>query len=277
MTDRYALIGHPVAQSLSPLIHARFAERTGQDMTYELLDAPPERFAAAVAEFRAAGGKGMNVTLPHKAAACALADRVGEHARATGAANTLIFGEELVADNTDGVGLVRDLAQRKFAVDGRAILILGAGGACRGIIPPLLKAGVGEIVITARTPKSAAQIAEAMASYGAVRASPDGVPPRAGYDAVINATSASLSGELPTTPSPDDLEWGYDLAYAKGSDKTVFVEWLEAHGVRALDGYGMLIEQAAESFYLWRGVRPRTDDLLDGPRLSAIYAAPGEA
>lgn len=263
MADRYALIGHPVGQSLSPKIHAQFAAQTGHDIRYELLDVEPGRFEAAVAEFRDAGGKGLNVTLPHKTAAHALAGRASVRAQAAQAANTLIFdGDGVAADNTDGVGMVRDLQRHAFTIQGRVILILGAGGACRGIIQPLFEAGAREIFIANRTAERAGQVAEALGEYGAVRAIPNDAVAKTKCDAVVNATSASLSGQVPATPPPDNLQWGYDLAYAKSAgEKTAFVAWLEARKVPAHDGYGMLIEQAAESFYLWRGVRPQTDAL----------------
>ena len=268
MADRYALIGHPVSQSVSPAIHAKFAELTRQDMSYELLDVEPERFEQAVAAFRADGGKGLNVTLPHKTAACAMADKVSARAQAAQAANTLIFDAEsadVFADNTDGLGLVRDLQHHQFQVAGCAILIVGAGGACRGIIQPLLEAQAREIVVVNRTSGRAERMVDDMVSYvgNAVRAVPIGNLATVKCDALINATAASLDGQVPSLPglNPDALAWGYDLAYAKGDAETAFVDWLRARGVRAQDGYGMLVEQAAESFYLWRGVRPPTTDL----------------
>lgn len=267
MTDRYGLIGHPVSQSLSPKIHARFAELTRQDMRYELLDAEPRQFARAVAEFRAAGGKGLNVTLPHKAAARAMADEVSVRAQAAGAANTLIFDgdEKIIADNTDGIGLVRDLRHHQFAVADRVILIVGAGGACRGIIHPLLEARAREIVIVNRTPARAERVVEDLSAFvgGALRAMPVEALATIQCDALINATAASLSGDVPQLPelALEHIEWGYDLAYAKADEETAFVEWLRTRSIRAQDGYGMLIEQAAESFYLWRGVQAPTADL----------------
>lgn len=260
--DRYALVGHPVKQSISPLIHGHYATTTGQAMTYELLDVGPGQFEAAVAEFRDAGGKGLNVTLPHKEAACALADSVGNHARVAQAANTLVFSDgKTSAHNTDGIGLIRDLQFCDFPVAQRKILIVGAGGACRGIVAPLLEAGASEITIANRTPSRAEELAACMSGYGSVSGMGlDGIGTltQQRWDAVINATSASLQGIVPPVPEAD-FEWGYDLAYAKRGE-TAFVAHLNMRGISVRDGLGMLVEQAAESFFLWRGIRPDTRD-----------------
>ena len=260
------MIGHPVSQSVSPEIHAAFARLTAQDISYELLDATPEQFVSAVEKFRADGGKGLNVTLPHKAAACALADDVSQRAKVAGAANTLIFGDNgIAADNTDGVGLVRDLEHHHFALNGLTILIVGAGGACCGLVQPLLEAGVREIIITNRTYARAKEVVGMLKQHfgSAVNAVALEELKSIKCDALINATSASLSGAVPDLEglALENVKWGYDLVYAKDGNKTVFAQWLTEQGVPAEDGYGMLIEQAAESFYLWRGVRPPTSTL----------------
>jgi shikimate dehydrogenase len=260
MTDRYAVIGNPIAHSKSPLIHAMFAEQTGQAMSYERILAPLDGFRGAVLRFRAEGGRGLNVTVPFKQEAFELADRLSERAARAGAVNTLIFHEDGVieGDNTDGTGLVRDLRQQGASIEGKRVLILGAGGAVRGVLAPLLAEHPRELVIANRTADKAVQLAAAFADLGPVRGCGfDALEGR--FDLVINGTSASLSGELP--PLPDDLlaegAVAYDMAY--GTTPTPFQRWAEAHGARlSLDGLGMLVEQAAESFWLWRGVRPDT-------------------
>ncbi len=265
MPDRYALIGNPVAHSISPRIHARFAEQTGEDITYELILAPRDGFADAVAAFANDGGKGMNVTLPFKGEACRLADELGAQAAAAEAANTLVFRADgtTYADNTDGAGLLDDLRRLGCAVAGRSLLIVGAGGAGRGIVPALLEARPRALVIANRTHPRAQTLAERFARLGPVAACPLGELTQRRFDGVINATSASLDGAVPDLPDAlaDHLGWGYDLAYA--GDATPFMRWLTAHGVTAAyDGTGMLVAQAAASFYLWRGVRPEVEDVL---------------
>lgn len=265
MTDRYAVIGHPIAHSKSPAIHTAFARQTGQDIVYEAILAPLDGFAAAVAAFRAAGGKGMNVTVPFKLEALALADEPSERARLAGAANTLRFDADgMFADNTDGVGLVRDLAGRLGVVlAGRRVLILGAGGAARGVILPLLEEKPALAAIANRTPEKAAALAARFASFGNLAAG--GFDDFAGgaFDVVINATSASLGGAglaLPTGLfAPGAL--AYDMVYGQG--ETPFLRAARRLGAaRVADGLGMLVEQAAESFFLWRGVRPETAPVL---------------
>lgn len=259
MTDRYGLIGHPVAHSISPAIHALFAEQTGQDMTYSLLPAPPDGFRAAVADFVGAGGRGVNVTLPFKEEALRLADEAGPHAAAAGAANTLVFRDDrtIYAANTDGVGLARDLAALGLPVAGRELLIVGAGGASRGIVRPLLEAGA-RLAVANRTRARAEALVRELGASDALRCVPLDALADARFDGVINATSASLADATPALPDAlcAHLAWGYDLVHGRGKP-TAFVEWLRARGVSAAhDGAGMLLEQAAESFYLWRGARP---------------------
>ena len=263
--DRYALIGHPVKHSISPRIHARFAEQTGEAVAYELMEAPRDGFGAALARFAAEGGRGLNVTLPFKEEAFRIAGAASARARAAGAVNTLALRPdgEIYGDNTDGAGLIRDLhVNCGLETKGRDILVLGAGGAARGIIPPLLESGVASVVIANRTLERARTLERLFGSAGV--ASSCAFDELAGrrFDGIVNATSASLAGETPALPESVEAEWGYDLAYAEDG-ATAFVRWLERRGVRrAFDGFGMLVEQAAESFFLWRGVRPRTTPII---------------
>lgn len=261
MTERYAVIGHPVAHSKSPWIHAEFARACGQDIEYTRIEAPREGFAAAVDAFRAAGGKGLNVTLPFKEEAFRYCGaNVSKRAAAAGAANTLDFRQGRSADNTDGVGLVRDLTRNlAFALKDRRVLLIGAGGAARGVAGALLEAGAGLLVVANRTQSKAAALAE---RFPGVRAS--GLAELGGesFDLAINATSAGLAGEAPRLPR-GVLRKGllaYDLVYGKD---TPFLASARAAGALASDGTGMLVEQAAESFHLWRGVRPDTAPVLE--------------
>jgi shikimate dehydrogenase len=260
--DRYAVIGHPVDHSRSPLIHTLFARQTRQHLTYELIDAEPKDFETAVRGFAAAGGKGVSVTLPHKEAAFALVDDVGEAARAAGAVNTISFHTgHLRGDNTDGVGLIRDLtANEHVTLAGRRMLVLGAGGAARGIVGPLLAAKPAELVVANRTKARADDLAaqfHSPASVGTVGF--DELAKLEPFDVLINATSAGLKGEAP--PFPGSLVGPgsvcYDLVYSLKD--TPFVAWARENGAaRAIQGWGMLVEQAAEAFFIWRGVRPDT-------------------
>ncbi|WEN40985.1 Shikimate dehydrogenase (NADP(+)) [Thauera sp. GDN1] len=262
--DRYAVIGNPIAHSKSPQIHAAFARQTGQALRYEALLAPVDGFAPAVADFRAHGGRGMNVTVPFKLEAFALAERHTPRAQAAGAVNTLAFGADgILGDNTDGAGLVRDLTTNlDFALAGRRILLLGAGGATRGVLLPLLDSRPASLTIANRTVAKAQALA-ALFTPHAGRAQVDacGFDALAGrrFDLVINATAASLAGELPPLPPGLYAEGAlaYDMMYGRGH--TPFMRAALADGAaRVADGLGMLVEQAAESFALWRGVRPDT-------------------
>lgn len=268
--DRYAVIGHPIAHSRSPRIHAAFASATGQHLEYGRIDAPPEGFEVAVRGFFGSGGRGLNVTLPHKETAARLVDHLTERARLAGAVNTLAAQADgtLLGDNTDGAGLMADLARLGIRVRGARVLVLGAGGATRGILGPLLDARPARIVIANRTAARAAALA---AEFGATAAVVQGGVHGCGYDGlgsalaagpfdlIIHSTSLGLQGAVPPLPrgviGPASV--AYDLGY--GSGDTPFVRWARAQGVtRAEQGLGMLIEQAAESFLLWRGVRPDT-------------------
>ena len=258
MTDRYAVIGHPVAHSRSPEIHTLFAQQTGEDIVYERLLAPLPAFRETVAAFRAAGGKGLNVTLPFKPEACRYADVRSPAAAAADAVNTLRFDEGVVfGDNTDGIGLVRDIEiNLATAIAGRRVLLIGAGGAARGVLGLLAEAKPQCIVIVNRTHERAVLLARQGGLTTPVEASRYEQLDGTRFDLVINASAASLEGAAPPIPdgvfSTDAL--AYDMVYGKGI--TPFMAQAAAAGARAADGLGMLVEQAAESFFIWRGKRP---------------------
>ncbi len=269
MTDRYAVFGNPIAHSKSPRIHAAFAQQTGQDLSYEALLAPLDGFAAAVAEFQREGGRGANVTVPFKEQAFALAQRLSPRARAAGAVNTLKFeADGVFGDNTDGVGLVDDLTGNLgLALAGRRILLMGAGGAARGVVLPLLEQAPAELFIVNRTAAKAYELV-AQASLPAGRPAAGATLTAGGYDdlsgsfdLVINATAASLAGDLPPLPAGLFAEGAlaYDMMYGRD---TPFLSFARAAGARCGDGLGMLVEQAAEAFCLWRGVRPATAPVI---------------
>ncbi len=263
--DRYALVGHPVEHSRSPLIHTVFARQTGQRLTYELIDAEPKAFETAVRGFGAAGGKGLNVTVPHKEAAFALCAANSAAATAAGAVNTItIVGGSLRGDNTDGIGFIRDVTVNlRQGLAGARIAVLGAGGAARGIIGPLLNEKPAELTIANRTKERADAAVARFASAALLSRSFAELANQAPFDVLINATSAGLKGEAPPFPvsvvGPNSF--CYDLVY--GSGDTPVGAWAKTHGAaRAVHGWGMLVEQAAESFLIWRGVRPDTKPLL---------------
>jgi shikimate dehydrogenase len=261
MTDRYAVIGNPIAHSKSPQIHAVFARLTLQDMTYEAILAPLDGFAEAVRAFIAAGGRGMNVTVPFKLEACALADTRSPRAEAAKAVNTLFFPSGIHGDNTDGLGLVADLTRNLgVPLAGRRVLLLGAGGAARGVMLPLLAERPAALTLANARRQGAALLAELPRGRRAMEAAADGLP---GDSTVINATAASLTDEAPPLPdglyAPDSL--AYDMVYGR---ETPFLAAARTQGAaRLADGLGMLVEQAAESFFLWRGVRPNTASVLE--------------
>jgi shikimate dehydrogenase len=265
MTDRYAVFGNPIGHSKSPFIHAEFARQTGQDMAYSALLAPLDDFAGAMRDFVALGGKGANVTVPFKEQAYALADRLTARAEAAGAVNTLSFAADGVAgDNTDGVGLVRDLAVNLGVnLFGKRILLLGAGGAARGVLRPLLEGRPGSLVIANRTAAKATGLAE---QFGCAGGGFDALRDQA-FDLVVNATSASLAGDAPPLPesvfAPGAL--AYDMMYGR---ETPFMQAARAAGAHVADGLGMLVEQAAEAFFVWRGVRPETGPVIAMLRVS---------
>jgi shikimate dehydrogenase len=258
MSDRYAVIGNPVAHSKSPWIHAEFARATGADIEYGRIEAPLDGFVQAVERFRAGGGKGLNVTLPFKHAAFRFCERVSERARLAEAVNTIAFDKGL-GDNTDGVGLVRDLSQNlQLELKDRSVVLLGAGGAARGVIGALLEAHIARLVIANRTVSKAKALAERF--KGASACGYDALGGET-FDIVINATSAGLADESPPLPK-EILGKGivaYDMVYGR---ETPFLAAARRAGARACDGLGMLVEQAAESFFIWRGVRPQTHPVL---------------
>ena len=265
MTDRYAVIGNPIAHSKSPLIHAAFAQQTGQDMAYTAMLAALDGFAAAVGEFRDDGGKGMNVTVPFKQEAWKLATRLTERASMAQAVNTFKFEDGVIlGDNTDGAGLVRDITQNlDFPIAGKRVLLMGAGGAARGVLLPLLAQAPAELAIANRTASRALDLQEQFAVFGRVSARDYSDLAGQQFDLVINATSSSLNNELPPLSTgifaPDSL--AYDMMYGKGL--TAFLSFAEQQRAgRLADGLGMLVEQAAESFFLWRGVRPSTSPVI---------------
>ena len=265
--DRYALMGHPVSHSWSPFIHGMFARATAQNMQYRLIDVPPERFRAETLQFFVDGGKGVNVTVPHKTAAAELINELTPRAAEAGAVNTISRkpSGELVGDNTDGVGLVTDLeVNLGLRLEGARILVLGAGGATRGVLGPLLGRRPALVVIANRTVERAKDLATAFRAHGTLAASGFDVEAPAPFDLVINGTAASLEGSMPpVTPAvigPQTI--CYDMAYAKA--ETPFTRFAHEHGARAaFKGWGMLVEQAAEAFLIWRGIRPQTRPVLD--------------
>ena len=273
MTDQYAVIGNPVAHSKSPLIHSEFARQTQQDLVYSALFAG-DAFEAAVERFRSEGGRGLNVTLPFKHRAFIIAQQRTARAQHAMAVNTLSFVDDAIhGDNTDGAGLVRDLVVNLgFTLRGRSILLMGAGGASYGVCGPLLDEAPAALVVVNRTVAKAAALcrhfADLRGGSGPLSACGYGELAGARFDLVVNATSAGLSGDMPTLPE-DVFASGalaYDMVYGR---PTPFLELARACGTRAADGLGMLVEQAAESFHVWRGVRPET-----APVIAKLRAAP---
>ncbi|QTQ32562.1 Shikimate dehydrogenase (NADP(+)) [Aromatoleum bremense] len=266
--DRYAVIGNPISHSRSPAIHAEFARQTGQQLSYEALLAPLDGFRDAVERFRNAGGRGMNVTVPFKLEAFALAGRCSPRARAAGAVNTLAFGPDgIFGDNTDGAGLIRDIVHNlDRPLEGQRVLLLGAGGAARGVLLPLLAERPASLTLANRSVDKAHALAAAFRSHAPdVALDACSFVDLAGraFDVVINATAASLANEAPQLPP-----WlyaagalAYDMMYGRGD--TPFLAAARSDGAtQRADGLGMLVEQAAESFLLWRGIRPDTAPVL---------------
>lgn len=265
MIDRYAVFGNPIAHSRSPRIHALFAQQTGQQLRYTAELSTPETFVADMRAFQAQGAKGCNITVPFKQQAWELADALSYYAARAKAVNTLEFreGGVIYGANTDGLGLLRDLQQNHgLSLQGKRLLLLGAGGAVRGVLQPLLEAEPASIFIANRTASKAEALAIDFAEFGAV--SGGGFADISGaFDLIINGTAASLQGELPPLPAGCVAAGGcaYDMMYA--AQPTAFVQWGRAQGAAlALDGLGMLVEQAAEAFYIWRGIRPDTTPVL---------------
>jgi shikimate dehydrogenase len=271
--DRYGVMGYPVSHSRSPVIHRLFALQTEQQLQYELLQVMPEKLEKAVRQFQRTGGKGLNVTVPHKQTVAKLCDNVSERARVAGAVNTLSFRDgEIHGDNTDGIGLLRDLVVNLGVnLDGASILILGAGGATRGIVGPLLEMEPSSIRIANRTLGRAQAIASEFGHLGAVSTCRfNAVPVTESYGLIINATSAGVKGDAPPYPADAISEntFCYDLSY--GISPTPFSVWAREHGAeKSVMGWGMLVEQAAESFNIWRGVMPDTAPVLKQMAINA--------
>lgn len=268
--DKYAVFGNPIAHSKSPDIHLAFARQTGQQLTYEKRLAPVDGFADAIGAFIAEGGKGANVTVPFKLDAYKLANALTVRAQAAGAVNTLLFDEHgITGDNTDGAGLVNDIVVNAATpIAGKRVLLLGAGGAARGTVLPLLEHRPARLVIANRTVATAVALVDqfaALAGEGVLSAG--GFADIAGtFDIVINATSASLQADLPPVPAAVFHQGTLALDMMYGKEPTVFMRFAAQHGATVRDGFGMLVEQAAEAFEGFRGVRPHTSAVLENLR-----------
>jgi len=271
--DRYGVMGYPVSHSRSPVIHRLFALQTEQEMQYELLQVAPDNLEKAIRQFQRTGGKGLNITVPHKTEVAKLVDHMSERASTAGAVNTVAFkGGEMFGENTDGIGLLRDLdVNLGIDLEGSNILILGAGGATRGIVGPLLEMQPRSLRIANRTLPKAEGLVVQFESMGPISAcSFNVVPVSEPYDLIINATSAGVRGEIPPYPEAAISEntFCYDLAY--GLNPTPFSTWARDRGAaKSVMGWGMLVEQAAESFHIWRGIRPDTAPVLKQMHINA--------
>ncbi|GGK62411.1 shikimate dehydrogenase [Amphritea balenae] len=266
MTDRYAVFGNPIKHSKSPLIHTAFAQQTVQDLEYHAVLVPEDGFAEAVDNFLTDTGKGLNITIPFKEEAWQKAQNHSDRARLAGAVNTLYRNAEgeLCGDNTDGLGLVTDITVNNGGeIRGKTVLILGAGGAVRGVLEPILVHQPARLVIANRTPAKAETLANLFSEYGAIEACGFDQLEGQQFDLVINGTAASLQGEVPPLPADllADNAWCYDMMYS--AETTAFNCWAAENGAaKVMDGLGMLVEQAAESFAIWRGVRPDTSEVI---------------
>lgn len=261
--DHYAVVGNPVAHSLSPRIHGQFAEQTGQRLDYTSILAPVDGFAEAIAQFRVAGGRGVNVTVPFKEMAYRLSDAISERARSAKAVNTLSLDTEAgyYGDNTDGVGLLTDLKHNlDITLENRRVLLLGAGGAARGVAGPLLAEGLKALIVANRTADRAINLARDFLGQGPITGQGfDSLDKEEPFDLIVNATTTSLIGQELTLPESlvGQRTFAYDMVYAP--KPTSFMQWAASGGASGTsDGLGMLVEQAAESFFLWRGIRPQT-------------------
>jgi shikimate dehydrogenase len=264
--DQYGVVGHPIAHSWSPFIHGMFAKSTAQNLVYRLFDVPADNFRREALRLFASGVRGLNVTLPHKQAAAELVNELTPRAERAQAVNTIAFFEDtsLLGDNTDGLGLTADLERNlNISLADKRVLILGAGGAVRGVLGPLLERELAEVIIANRTPERAHKLATEFADMGQISGCGFEEIPGPSYDLVINATSAGLEGEMPELPAGlvGARTICYDMAYGKGH--TPFTLWAKSlNAARVSKGWGMLVEQAAESFVLWRGIRPDTRPVL---------------
>ncbi len=271
--DRYAVFGNPIAHSLSPLIHQRFAAQTQQAMTYEAILVPKDGFATALRTFCTGGGKGLNITVPFKIEAFKLIDQMSETASTAGSVNTILINAQgkLYGDNTDGVGLVADLARVQINLMHKKVLVIGAGGAVRGILAPLLKLQPTELIVSNRTLAKAEGLAQRFSAFGRIRACAF-AQLADDFDIVIHATSANANGEHVSVPEIifRSKPICYDLFYSK--TQTPFLQWAQSLGASmCVDGLGMLVEQAAAAFYLWRGVCPETTPVIDYLRKDVLH------
>lgn len=264
--DNYCVVGNPVAHSKSPQIHAAFAEQTQENIFYQAIQVDDGKFKAALKEFQAQGGKGLNITVPFKGEAWEISENRSNRAERALAVNTISFDDagNIIGDNTDGVGLIRDMTiNHDIAIKDKDILILGAGGAVRGILDPLFDEQPNKVVIANRTVSRAEELTDIFSDRGEISACGFDELAGSSYNIIINGTSASLQGEVPPLPENllNDNACCYDMMYSMSD--TPFVSWAKAHGAtKAFDGLGMVIEQAAESFFIWRGVRPDTAPVI---------------
>ncbi len=264
--DKYAVFGNPIKHSKSPAIHAAFAKQCDQRMQYRAVRVELDGFESAAASFFEGGGKGLNITVPFKQQAFEFAGRLTDRAMRAGAVNTLSRGEDgvIAGDNTDGIGLVRDMvANLGWAVQGLRVLILGAGGAVRGVLEPLLRERPRELLVVNRTAQRAGQLVGEFSDIGSLQGGGYELIGDRQFDLIVNATSAGLSGEMPELPDSllTERSCCYDMVY--GAEPTPFMRWAAHHAAWAVaDGLGMLVEQAAQSFYIWRGVRPETRPVI---------------
>lgn len=267
MTDKYAVIGNPIGHSKSPLIHAAFAKQTKQDISYEAIEAPLDGFKATINELIAQGFKGANVTVPFKFEAFKLCDELTQRAQLAGAVNTLTFKQnKIYGDNTDGVGLVSDIIQNlNVTINQKTVLLMGAGGAAYGVVLPLLQAGA-ILSVANRTPEKALQLAETFnqlqLGMAEIKAGEFVIFKDQAFDIVINATSSGLTDDLPDISVNNFATnaLAYDMMYSR---ETPFIALAKAAGAQVADGIGMLVQQAAEAFYSWRGVRPNTQPVIE--------------
>ncbi|MEC9412947.1 MAG: shikimate dehydrogenase [Pseudomonadota bacterium] len=265
MTDKYAVIGHPIKHSKSPFIHAEFAKQCQQDIEYTAIEVSLDSLASSLQQLRdVLKLKGINITVPFKEQAWELADHLSDRAQRAGAINTLMFENNgsMFGDNTDGIGLCRDLENHDVNLKDKRVLLIGAGGAARGVIAPLMTYQPAELFIANRTASKAKKLAELFADLGQIQGGGFSEV-NSHFDVIINATAASLQGEVPDLPASILTEQPccYDMMYA--NTDTAFIEWAKKHNVsKTVDGLGMLVEQAAEAFYLWRKVRPDTGSVM---------------